>query len=76
MNYPRDPSLVKQESEFTQDEINLAKKLVIFWKEERERQGIPYTTYADMSDDLKACYLNMARQLIIVEGFDISPVGK
>lgn len=70
--YPRDSSLVKKETEFNESEIKLAKKLALFWKEEREQQDMPFiSNWEDMRDDWKACFLNQARQLIIFEGFDL-----
>lgn len=71
MNQPPDWKFVRREVEFSEDENNLAKKLAQFWKEERERQGIPYAKWEDMAGDIKACFLNQARQLLIIEGFDI-----
>lgn len=56
------------ESEYSTEEIELAKKLFSFYKEERERQGIPYAFWDTVSGDIKACWLHTSRQFIIVDG--------
>lgn len=63
--------VIPTEADYSEDEVNLAKNLMLYYKEELDRQGATYTVWENADRAVRAIFLHMARQLIIAEGFVI-----